>query len=119
MGDPELLQDVDERRPDPTHYEIIRIFNNGISYLDAAQVQFELPRLHGLLLHASHTFSKAIDTGADYAHTAANRDATIITRRIDGVAHRYSLALDRIIAGSAEDIDLQNGDMIYVPERPF
>ena len=67
---------VNERRPDPNHYEIVRVFNNGIAYLDAAQAVYELPRLGGLLLRASYTFSKAIDTGADYAHTAANRDST-------------------------------------------
>ncbi len=74
-GIPLTTATVNDRRPDPAHYEIVRIFNNGISYLDAAQAQFELPRLHGLLLHASYTFSKALDTGADYAHTAANRDS--------------------------------------------
>jgi len=67
---------VNERRPDPHHYDIVRIFNSGIAYLDAAQAVYELPRLGGLLLRASYTFSKAIDTGADYAHTAANRDST-------------------------------------------
>jgi protein involved in polysaccharide export with SLBB domain len=49
----------------------------------------------------------------------ANRDGAIITRRINGVARRYALPLDRITIGAAEDTDLQNGDIIYVPERPF
>ena len=75
-GIPLTTATVNERRPDPNHYEIVHIFNNGIAYLDAAQAVYELPRLRGLLLRAAYTFSKAIDTGADYAHTAANRDAT-------------------------------------------
>ncbi len=67
---------VNQRRPDPRYYEVSRVFNNGIAYLDAAQAVLDLPRVHGLLLRASYTFGKSIDTGADYAHTAANRDAT-------------------------------------------
>src|SRR5262249_39440221 len=67
---------VNDRRPDPRYYEVWRVFNNGIAYLDAAQAILDLPRARGLLLRASYTFGKAIDTGADYAHTAANRDAT-------------------------------------------
>jgi hypothetical protein len=74
-GIPLTTATVNERRPDPDHYEITRVFNNGIAYLDAAQAVYELPRARGLLLRAAYTFSKAIDTGADYAHTAANRDA--------------------------------------------
>jgi hypothetical protein len=74
-GIPLTTATVNERRPDPNYYEITHVFNNGIAYLDAAQAVYELPRLGGLLLRASYTFGKAIDTGTDYAHTAANRDA--------------------------------------------
>ncbi len=66
---------INQRRPDPRYYEVGRIFNNGIAYLDAAQVVLETPRTRGLLLRINYTFSKAIDTGADYAFTAANQDA--------------------------------------------
>ncbi|MBI3698724.1 MAG: TonB-dependent receptor [Acidobacteria bacterium] len=75
-GIPLTTETVNERRPDPRYYEVSRVINNGIAYLDAAQAVLELPRARGLLLRGSYTFSKAIDTGADYAHIAANRDAT-------------------------------------------
>ncbi|HYM13405.1 MAG TPA: hypothetical protein VEU62_21885 [Bryobacterales bacterium] len=67
---------VNDRRPDPRYYEVGRVINNGIAYLDAAQVVYDLPRARGLSLRITYTFGKAIDTGADYAFTAANADAS-------------------------------------------
>lgn len=65
---------VQQRRPDPRFNEIKRIVNGGIAYLDAAQAVVELPRWRGLNFGVSYTFSKAIDEGADFTSTAANRD---------------------------------------------
>lgn len=49
----------------------------------------------------------------------ANRDGAIITRRIDGDAHRYAAPLDRITVGESEDVRLVDRDIIFVPERVF
>lgn len=49
----------------------------------------------------------------------ANRDATIVTRRVNGVLRRYAVPLDQIRIGQAEDFRVRSGDIIYVPERPF
>lgn len=49
----------------------------------------------------------------------ANRDGTIITRRVEGQMRRYSIPLDRITVGTTEDIPVRAGDIIYVPERIF
>ncbi|MCS7314809.1 MAG: hypothetical protein RMI94_00830 [Bryobacterales bacterium] len=73
-GIPLTTATVDERRPDPRYYELKRIVNAGIAYLDAAQFGLDLPARRGLLAGVRYTFSKAIDEGADYASTAANTD---------------------------------------------
>jgi polysaccharide export outer membrane protein len=49
----------------------------------------------------------------------ANRNAAIITRRVEGEMRRYQIALDNITVGADEDVLVQAGDIIYVPERPF
>jgi len=47
----------------------------------------------------------------------ANRDGAVITRRVEGRLRRYQLPLDRIRLGEAEDVGIEPGDIIYVPER--
>lgn len=49
----------------------------------------------------------------------ANRDGTILTRRVQGEMRRYLVPLDRITVGDMEDIPVQNRDILYVPERPL
>jgi len=49
----------------------------------------------------------------------ANGDGTILTRRVNGVMRRYAVPLDRITIGTAEDFQVRNGDIIFVPERAF
>lgn len=49
----------------------------------------------------------------------ANRDGAIVTRRVDGAMRRYSIPLDRITIGTADDFAIRAGDIIFVPERPF
>ncbi len=67
---------VDQRRPDQRYYEVKRIVNGGIAYLDAARVSLDVPLARGLVWNVAYTFSKAIDSGSDYAFTAANKDLT-------------------------------------------
>jgi len=75
-GIPLTTATVDQRRPDPRSYEIKSIVNAGIAYLDAAQLSLQMPLRKGLSGGLSYTFGKAIDEGADYASTAANKDLT-------------------------------------------
>ena len=73
-GIPLITDTVDLRRADPRYYEVKHIVNGGAAYLDAAQVSVEAPYRRGLMMGATYTFGKAIDTGSDYSGTAANRD---------------------------------------------
>ena len=73
-GIPLITDTVDLRRPDPRYYEVKRVLNGGIAYLDAAQASISMPARRGLAWSASYTFGKAIDEGSDYAFTAANKD---------------------------------------------
>jgi hypothetical protein len=73
-GIPLTTDTVDLRRPDPRYYEVKRLLNGGIAYLDAAQASIAMPARRGLAWSASYTFGKAIDEGSDYAFTAANKD---------------------------------------------
>ncbi|MBX3272828.1 MAG: polysaccharide biosynthesis/export family protein [Sandaracinaceae bacterium] len=47
----------------------------------------------------------------------ANRNGAIVTRRVDGQMRRYAVPLDRIIVGDVDDVPVQAGDILYVPER--
>jgi hypothetical protein len=73
-GVPLTTDTVDERRPDQRFYEIRNILNGGLAYLDAAQLSLDIPLSRGLTGSLSYTFGKAIDEGADYTSTGANRD---------------------------------------------
>ncbi len=73
-GIPLTTATVDQRRPDPRYYDVKRVLNGGIAYMDAAQLRVDMPPRHGLNWSATYTFGKAIDLGSDYAFTAANKD---------------------------------------------
>jgi hypothetical protein len=73
-GIPLTTATIDQRRADQRYYEVKHILNGGAAYLDAAQFTVEAPYSRGLVWGATYTFSKAIDTGSDYAGTAANLD---------------------------------------------
>ncbi|HJL16252.1 MAG TPA: polysaccharide biosynthesis/export family protein [Sandaracinaceae bacterium LLY-WYZ-13_1] len=49
----------------------------------------------------------------------ANPDGAVLTRRVDGELRRYSVPLDQLTVGDAEDFRVEAGDIIFVPERPF
>ena len=73
-GIPLTTATVDQRRADARFYEVKTIANGGIAWFDAGQIAIDLPLRGGLLANATYTFSKALDEGADFAATAANRD---------------------------------------------
>ena len=49
----------------------------------------------------------------------ADRDATVLTRRVDNEIIRYRVPVDRVTKGQATDIEVAAGDIIFVPERMF
>lgn len=73
-GIPLTTATVDQRRPDPRYYDTKYVINGGAAYLDAAQATFDMPSARGLAWGVSYTFGKALDTGTDFAGTAANAD---------------------------------------------
>jgi hypothetical protein len=73
-GIPLTTATVNDRRPDPRYYDVFDIVNSGIAYLDAARFTWSIPNRWGLSAGGSYTFSKALDEGAIYTSTAANKD---------------------------------------------
>ncbi|MFN7699036.1 MAG: polysaccharide biosynthesis/export family protein [Deltaproteobacteria bacterium] len=49
----------------------------------------------------------------------ANRDATLLTRRIEGELRTFSIPVDRISSGQEPDVTVRAGDILHVPERLF
>lgn len=49
----------------------------------------------------------------------ANRDGTLLTRRIDGELRTFSVPVDRISSGQEPDVTVRAGDILHVPERLF
>lgn len=49
----------------------------------------------------------------------ANKDDTVVTRRVNGKLERYHIPVSEVARGRAEDFPLRSGDLIFVPERVF
>lgn len=49
----------------------------------------------------------------------ADRDGTVVTRRVGTETVRYRVPVARVTKGQARDIEVAAGDIIYVPERLF
>jgi polysaccharide export outer membrane protein len=49
----------------------------------------------------------------------ANRDGTLLTRRVDGELRTFSVPVDRISSGQEPDVTVRAGDILHVPERIF
>lgn len=69
-------------------------------------------------LSAGLTAVQAIGLAGGFTDLA-NRDGTIVTRRVNGQMRRYSVPVDQITIGAQEDFRIQARDIIFVPERPF
>ena len=74
-GIPQTTSTINDRRPDPRFFDVIRVINASRGYYDAAKITLRIPSWNGLSLDASYWWSKAIDLGTDYANTAFQRDA--------------------------------------------
>jgi len=64
------------------------------------------------------TVVQAISMAGGFS-SLADRDATVVTRRIDEEIIRYRVPVDRVTKGQAADIEVAAGDIIFVPERMF
>jgi len=73
-GIPLTTATIDQRRADPRYYEVRTITNGGNAWFDAAMFTVELPQRRGFQASTTYIFSKALDAGADFTTTAANRD---------------------------------------------
>lgn len=49
----------------------------------------------------------------------ARGDSVVLTRRVDGALKRFNVPVESITEGEAEDIPLEPGDILFVPERIF
>lgn len=67
---------------------------------------------------AGFTVVQAISAAGGFT-ALANRNATVLTRRVDGELRRYRISVDSISHGEAQDVPLRAGDLIFVPERAF
>lgn len=47
----------------------------------------------------------------------ANRDATIVTRRVGNEVRRFRVSVDQITGGHEPDVPLRAGDIVHIPER--
>jgi protein involved in polysaccharide export with SLBB domain len=69
-------------------------------------------------LTAGMTIIDAISAAGGLSSLASGNH-TIVTRRVDGKLQRYTIEVEKIIEGTAEDFALQDSDIVYVPERVF
>lgn len=82
-GTPQTTATINDRRPDPRHFEVRDVVNASRGYYDAARVAVGVPNWRGLSLDAAYWFSKAIDLGGNYTSTAAGEGSSIILSQSD------------------------------------
>lgn len=86
-GIPLTTATVNIRRPDPRYYETRSVVNGGIAWFDAASLSLDLPVRRGFGGSIAYYFSKALDEGADFSATAANKD--LISQRSQSMYDSY------------------------------
>lgn len=69
-------------------------------------------------LEPGMTVVQAISMAGGFS-SLADRDATVVTRRVEGDTVRYRVPVDKVTKGQAKDIEVAAGDIIFVPERLF
>lgn len=69
-------------------------------------------------LEPGMTVVQAISMAGGFS-SLADRDATVVTRRVGGDIVRYRVPMGRVTKGQAQDIEVAAGDIIFVPERLF
>lgn len=69
-------------------------------------------------LEPGMTVVQAISMAGGFS-SLANRDGTVVTRRVGDKTVRYRVPVERVTRGQAKDIEVAAGDIIFVPERLF
>lgn len=69
-------------------------------------------------LQPGMTVVQAISMAGGFS-SLADRDGTVVTRRVNGQTVRYRVPVAKVAKGQAEDIEVAAGDIIFVPERLF
>jgi len=69
-------------------------------------------------LEPGMTVVQAISMAGGFS-SLADRDGTVVTRRVGDETVRYRVPVERVTRGQAEDIEVAAGDIIFVPERLF
>ena len=64
------------------------------------------------------TVIQAISQAGGFA-ALADKDGTVVTRRVDGKLERFRVPVSEISRGKQEDFQLRTGDIVFVPERIF
>lgn len=69
-------------------------------------------------LEPGMTVVQAISMAGGFSNLA-DRDGTVVTRRLNEKIVRYRVPVEKVQRGQAEDIEVAAGDIIFVPERLF
>ncbi|HJL06163.1 MAG TPA: polysaccharide biosynthesis/export family protein [Polyangiaceae bacterium LLY-WYZ-15_(1-7)] len=84
-----------------------------ISVIGAVAQPGSFPMTNGM------TVVEAITSAGGFTNLA-DQNGTVLTRRNEeGELERYRVPVKRITEGRSSDVPMQNGDIIYVPERVF
>ena len=70
------------------------------------------------VLQPGMTVVQAISMAGGFS-SLADRDATVVTRRVESELIRYRVPVAKVAKGQAEDFKVAAGDIIFVPERLF
>ncbi len=69
-------------------------------------------------LEPGMTVVQAISMAGGFS-SLADRDGTVVTRRVGEEIIRYRVPVARVTKGQAEDVEVAAGDIIFIPERLF
>ena len=69
-------------------------------------------------LETGMTVVEAISRAGGFS-SLADRDGTVVTRKIGDETVRYRVPVAKVAKGQAKDIEVAAGDIIFVPERLF
>ncbi len=69
-------------------------------------------------LETGMTVVEAISKAGGFS-SLADRDGTVVTRKIGDETVRYRVPVAKVAKGQAKDIEVAAGDIIFVPERIF
>ena len=84
---------INQRRPDQRYADIRWVLNGSRGYYDAARASFVTRNWHGVTVEAAYWFSKALDLGANYTHTASDADSRLTRSQSEYESHKDLKAL--------------------------